>query len=340
MTIVSSAVPVPTGRSRLVSIWLAVVGALAALLLCPYVLSQYQTVVLTYGLVMSIAAMGLNLLLGYTGLLSFGHSAFFGIGAYTVAMIARDVGSVSMEASIAAAALASGAIAGLFGIACVRHTRIFFGILTLALSQVLWSFVFKFYLVTGGTDGIRVSYSSVKLLGGLIDFHGKGAFQRFTLSYYYYVLAFFVVSIAALWVVVRSPFGMALKAIRDNEMRASFVGISTGPYKWLAFVISGIFTGIAGALWAPLGGHVTPEALYWPLSGEIVFMVVLGGFRSFLGPVVGAVLFNYLKTYAIAATEYWQLVLGLLLVVLVLALPHGLIGTVQRLAARRSRPIK
>jgi branched-chain amino acid transport system permease protein len=137
-----------------------------------------------------------------------------------------------------------------------------------------------------------------------------------------------------MWVIVHSPFGKALQAIRDNEVRARFVGISVRRYRWIAFVISGLFTGLAGILWVPLNGLTTPDILYWPFSGEIVFMTVLGGFRTFAGPIIGAVVFNYLKVYAVATSEYWQLLLGLVLVILVLALPAGIVGTVSRLYTR------
>src|SRR5581483_3216514 len=211
--------------------------------------------------------------------------------------------------------------------------RIFFGILTLALSQVLWSLAYKFFWVTGGTDGLRVPRNAITLVGGLLDFKGSGAYQRFIYSYYYYVLALFVIAVAIMWVIVHSPFGKALQAIRDNETRASFVGIRVRRYRWVAFVISGCFTGLAGILWVPLNGLTTPDILYWPFSGEIVFMTVLGGFRTFTGPIVGAVVFNYLKTYAVGFTVYWQAFLGIVLVVLVVALPTGIVGTVRLLAA-------
>ena len=310
---------------------------LAALAAVPYVADIYQTQLLTYGLVFAIAALGFNLLLGYTGLLSFGHSAYFGTGAYAVAFVVRDLGMHSMELCILGGLAATLLVAALFGYVCVRHTRIFFGILTLALSQVLWSLAFKFFWVTGGTDGIRVASNKLTLLGGLIDFQGRGAFQRFVFAYYYYVLALFALSTILMWVIVHSPFGKALQAIRDNETRASFIGIPVKRYRWIAFVISGSFAGLAGVLWVPLNGLTTPDILYWPFSGEIVFMTVLGGFRTFAGPIIGAVVFNYLKTYAVASSEYWQLLLGLVLVSLVLALPAGIVGTVRNLYVRFAR---
>jgi len=311
--------------------------------LLPRFAGIYQIELITYGLAFAIAALGFNLLLGYTGLLSFGHSAYFGTGAYTVAFIARDLGIHSMELSILGALVSSLLVSALFGYVCVRHTRIFFGILTLALSQVLWSLAFKFFWITGGTDGLRVPRTGVTLLGGLIDFKGAGAYQRFVFSYYYYVLAIFVIAALIMWVIVHSPFGKALQAIRDNETRAGFVGIRVRRYRWIAFIISGVFTGLAGALWVPLNGLTTPEVLYWPFSGEIVFMTVLGGFRTFIGSMVGALAFNYLKVYAVASSQYWQLVLGSVLVAIVLVLPSGIVGAfgqpppwVSRAAASRS----
>jgi branched-chain amino acid transport system permease protein len=331
--------PDPAARSgpSIKLLLLFVVPAVVVLALLPRFVDPYQTVLLTYGLIMAIAALGFNLLLGYTGLLSFGHSAYFGAGAYTVAFIVRDLGAQSMELCILGGLLGTLVVSALFGFVCVRHTRIFFGILTLALSQVLWSLAFKFFWVTGGTDGIRVASAKLTLLGGLIDFKGSGSFQRFVFAYYYYVLAIFVVATVIMWVVVHSPFGKALQAIRDNEVRAQFVGVRVQRFRWVAFVISGLFTGLAGILWVPLNGLTTPDILYWPFSGEIVFMTVLGGFRTFSGPIVGAVIFNYLKTYAVASTEYWQMLLGVVLVILVMVLPTGIVGMLARIGAKLRR---
>jgi branched-chain amino acid transport system permease protein len=199
---------------------------------------------------------------------------------------------------------------------------------------VLWSLAYKFFWVTGGTDGLRVPFGSLTLLGGLLDFKGRGGYEAFITYYYYYVLGLFCIATVLMWVIVHSPFGKALQAIRDNETRAQFLGIQILRYRWLAFLISGGFTGLAGILWVPLNGLVTPDILYWPFSGEIVFMTVLGGFRSFTGPIVGAVVFNYLRTYAVASTEYWQMLLGIVLVVLVMVLPTGIVGTIARLYSK------
>ena len=310
------------------------VPILIVLALVPVIAGTYQTQLLTYGLTLAIAALGFNLLLGYTGLLSFGHSAYFGAGAYAVALMMRYLGVSSMELFLLGGIVCSAALAALFGVVCVRHTRIFFAILTLALSQVLWTLAYKFFWITGGTDGLRVPFSKLTLLGGLIGFPGADAFARFISFYYYYVLVVFCVCTALMWLIVHSPFGKTLQAIRDNETRARFLGVRIWRYRWLAFLVSGIFTGLAGTLWVPLNGLTTPDVLYWPQSGKIVFFAVLGGFRNFSGPIVGAVLFNYLEVYAIALTEYWQITLGAILIILVTFLPAGIVGTAQRLSAK------
>lgn len=313
---------------------------LIVLLLVPAVAGIYQTQLLTYGLIFAIAALGFNLLLGYTGLLSFGHSAYLGVGAYAVAFMVRYLGVSSMELYMIGGVLVTAAVSALFGFICVRYTRIFFAILTLALSQVLWTLAYKFFWITGGTDGLRVPYSDMTLLGGLIGFSGSGTYVKFIHTYYYYVLVVFCICVAVMWLIVHSPFGKTLQAIRDNETRARFLGVRIIPYRWLAFLVSGMFTGLAGVLWVPLNGLTTPDILYWPQSGEIVFFTVLGGFRNFTGPIIGAVVFNYLETWAVAETEYWQFMLGAVLIGLVLFVPGGLVGTASRLTAKLMAKVK
>ena len=323
--------PAATRSPLWIAIWAVPIAALLAVL--PWVLEPYRTIQLAYGLIFAIAGLGFNLLLGYTGLLSFGHSAYFGVGAYAVAFMVKYLHVQSMELFLIGTVVASLLVTALFGYVCVRYTRIFFSILTLALSQVLWSLAFKFFWVTGGTDGLRVP--TPKLLGAVVESEDK--IQFLSHSYYYYVLALFVACVAVMWLIVHSPFGKALQAIRDNETRARFVGIRIRRYRFVAFLVSGVFTAIAGALWVPLNGLTTPDALVWTFSGEIVFMSVLGGFRNFTGPIVGAVVYNYLKDFAVGFTVYWQTLMGVVLVVLVLMLPTGIVGSAKLLAAMARR---
>jgi branched-chain amino acid transport system permease protein len=321
----------PRDRS-LLRLAAAMAPVLLLLILLPTFVETYQVQLLTYGLIAAIAALGFNLLLGYTGLLSFGHSAYFGLGAYTVAFVLQRLGPHSMELYILIGIPVVAIASALFGYVCVRHTRIFFGILTLAISQVVYSLALKFYWVTGGSDGLRVPRPA--LLLGLLNFSGPRGFHQFITSYYYYVLAIFVVCVVLMWVVVHSPFGKALQAIRDNEVRARFLGLRIRRFRWISFVVSGTVTGLAGILWVPLNGLTTPDVLYWTFSGEIVFSALLGGFRNFTGPIVGGIVFTYLKTYAVATTEYWQLLLGVVLVTLVLVLPTGIVGGLSTLGLR------
>ena len=251
-----------------------------------------------------------------------------------MALIVKYLKVSSLEILIVGGILASAAISALFGFLCVRYTKIFFGILTMALSQVLWSLAFKFFWVTGGSDGLRVPTPS--LLGTHIA-PGEDKMTYLAHRYYYYVLAIFLVCTAIMWVIVHSPFGKALQAIRDNETRAEFVGVQVWHYRWVAFVVSGTYTGLAGALWVPLNGLTTPDILHWTFSGEIVFFTVLGGFGTFAGPIVGAIVFNYLKTFAVGYTVYWQMFLGVVLVTMVMALPTGIMGMVGRLTQRLRR---
>ena len=322
---------VPRNRS-----WLRLAATIAPILLLlillPTFVGTYQIQLVTYGLIAAIAALGFNLLLGYTGLLSFGHSAYFGIGAYAVAFVVQHLGPHSMEVYLLIGIPVVAIVSALFGYVCVRHTRIFFGILTLAISQVVYSLALKLYWVTGGSDGLRVPRPA--LLLGLLNFSGPRGFQQFITSYYYYVLAIFLVCVILMWVIVHSPFGKALQAIRDNEVRARFLGLRIRRFRWISFLVSGTFTGLAGILWVPLNGLTTPDVLYWTFSGEIVFSALLGGFRNFSGPIIGGIVFTYLKTYAVATTEYWQLLLGVVLVTLVLVLPTGIVGGLSTLGLR------
>jgi len=303
----------------------------AVLILIPYVVPPYQAYLLSSGLTYAIAGLGFNLLLGYTGLLSFGHAAYFGMGAYAVAFLVKYLHTGSMELFLLGGVIAAALVSALIGFVCVRYTRIFFSILALALAQVLWSLALKFYWVTGGTDGLRVPTPT--LLGGLVS-NPEDKMDFLSGPYYYLVLLFFFAAVAVMWVIVNSPFGKALQAIRDNETRAAFVAVRVRRSRWIAFVVSGAFTGLAGALWVPANGLITPDFMYWTFSGKIVFFAVLGGFRTFAGPIIGAVVFNYLEYFAVATTDYWQLVLGAILVFLVMALPTGLVGTLGRLALK------
>jgi branched-chain amino acid transport system permease protein len=300
-------------------------GALVILLVLPRLVSAYQLMMVESGLAYGIMALGLNVLLRYCGLLSFGHGAYFATGAYSVGLLCMYFPEhFSFELAIAAALASSFVVSALFGFLCVRNTRIFFSILSLALSMLIFAILYKAYYYTGGSDGIRIAIPT--FFGH--EFEGMRRIHFLLGPYYYILLGSFVISVLLLLAIVNSPLGKALQATRDNELRAEMIGIRVRRYRWYGFVISGIFTGLAGALWSFVNGHITPEISDWVFSGEIVYMVLLGGFMVFEGPIVGALVFTYLKLYAIAATEYWMLIIG---GTLVLLLPGGVTGGIQSL---------
>ena len=309
-------------------------GAFVILLILPRVLSAYQLMMVESGLTYGVMALGLNLLLRYCGLLSFGHAAYFATGAYAVGLLNMYFPeSFSFELAVLAALGSSFVVSALFGFLCVRNTRIFFSILTLALSMLIFAILYKAYYYTGGSDGIRIEIPT--FFGH--EFEGMRRVHFLIGPYYYIVLGGFAIAVLLMRAIVSSPFGKALQATRDNELRAEMIGIRVRRYRWYAFVISGMCTGFAGALWSFVNGHITPEISDWVFSGEMVYMVLLGGFMVFEGPIVGAILFTYLKLYAIASTEYWMLIIGGTLVFLVLLLPGGVVGGIQSLY-RRLKP--
>ena len=202
--------------------------------------------------------------------------------------------------------------------------------------MLIFAILVKAYEYTGGSDGIRIEIPT--FFG--YEFEGMRRVQFLIGPYYYILLGVFTLATLVMLAFVNSPFGKTLQATRDNELRAEMIGVRVKRFRWYAFVLSGTFTGLAGAVWSFVNGHITPEVSDWVFSGEIVYMVLLGGFMVFEGPIVGALLFTYLKLYAISSTEYWMLIIGATLVFLVLLLPGGVMGGLRGLIVRLkgSRP--
>lgn len=309
----------------------AYMGVFILLLFLPFLLPIYQLMLIESGLTFAILSLGFNLLLRYTGLLSFGHGALFATGAYAVGMMGKYYPHLyRIEIIIPVALIASFAVSAIFGFICVRHTRIFFSILALAVSMVMFALLVKLYNLTGGSDGLHIDLPI--MLGK--SYQGMKRFEFLSGAFYYFLLLSFVGCSILMFAIVNSPFGKALQSIRDNEVRAEMIGIRVRRYRWYAFIISGLFCGFGGALWSFVNGHVTPEISEWVFSGEIVYMTLLGGFMVFEGPIVGAILFTYLKLYAVSITQYWMFIIGATLVILVLLLPEGIAGGFARLVKK------
>nr|WP_255575118.1 branched-chain amino acid ABC transporter permease [Caldovatus aquaticus] len=284
-----------------------------------------------------VALLGLNLLFGYGGLVSFGHAMFVAAGAYAAAVVTGVWRIESFEAVLLAAAAAGLALALPVGALCARYTKIFFGMLTLAFGMLFHSFLFKFYGLTGGDQGMRVRRPT--LLGLEFEELDKTAFL--VGPYYWYCLAVAALLALLMWRIVRSPFGLALRAQRDNPRKAEYLGVEVRRTRFVAFLVSAAFGAVGGAMLAVPTGLADPELAYWTHSGTLVFMTLLGGFAHFAGPLLGALAYVLLQDWLMSLTPYWRLLLGAVLALIVLACPQGLMGLPAllraRLAARRRR---
>jgi branched-chain amino acid transport system permease protein len=317
------ALPRPAG------LWM-LLGLLAAMALLPLIASPYAVVLMLPFIAYGIALLGFNLLFGTTGMLSFGHALFLGVGAYTAAVLTSKFGVLSFELILATGALASGIVSLAVGALCVRYTRIFFGMLTLAFGMLFHSFLYKFYGVTGGDQGMRV------LRPLLLGMEWRGGKTAFLIGpFYYYALALFALLGLAMWRITQSPFGLHLRAIRENAGKAAYVGVQIFRMRLVAFVISAVYGGIGGTILAVTTGLADPELAYWTHSGNLVFMAVLGGSGTFAGPVIGALAFVVLQDFVMSVTQYWRFVMGGTLVLLVVFLPQGLSGAIELLTFRR-----
>ena len=301
----------------------------------PWLGSRFYTFLATDIAILALFAVSLNLLLGYTGLVSFGHAAYFGIGAYTCAILMKTHG-VPFGPALAAASLSAAACALVFGLFCVRSSRIYFSMLTLAFAQIVWAVCFKWNSVTGGEQGLNnVPYPDLEWMAALPLLGDLRSGDR----YYLLVLVLTGVAFAAMRRIVDSPFGRILTAIRENPERAEFVGVNVHRYQLASFVVAGGFAGFAGALFGLFNRGVFPDFAHWSKSAEVLIMAILGGFGSFWGPAVGAGVLVLLNQQITSYTQYWPLILGAMLIVLLFVFPGGIVGALQagvrRLRERR-----
>jgi branched-chain amino acid transport system permease protein len=278
-------------------------------------------------LVLGLAAMGFNMLLGFTGVMSFGHAAYFGLGAYGAGLTLKFL-AASTPLAILLGTLLGGLAGTLFGLLIVRRRGVYFAMVTVAFGQVAFYVAYSWNDLTGGYDGLRGFVRAPIHLGpALIDIASNPN------TFYYFVLFVFAVAVGLMAFILRSPFGRTLVAIRENERRARFLGIPIERHIWLSFSISCFFTALAGSLYALLNNFADPMALHYSLSGEIVIMTVMGGMRAFWGPLLGAAVFVVLQDYISSMTVNWMSFIGLIFVLVVLFFPRGLLGMLQRRGA-------
>jgi branched-chain amino acid transport system permease protein len=300
--------------------WVLVV--FVAALTIPWIGTRYDTFLATQIAINALFAVSLNLLLGTTGLVSFGHVAYFGIGSYVCGILMK---TYAMPFSIALPAAALGAAFGalVFGFFCVRLTKIYFAMLTLAFSQIIWAICFKWNDVTGGDQGLPdVPYPDLDWMSSIPFLDGV----RISDKFYLLTLIIVMLSLAAMQRIITSPFGLMLKTIRENPERTASIGLNVRGYELAAFVIAGGFAGIAGALFGIFNRGVFADYVYWPKSAEVMIMTILGGIDHFWGPVIGAATMVLLNQEITSYTEYWPFVLGFILLVLLFVFPGGIAG--------------
>jgi len=296
---------------------LLILAVLLALFFIPAFLSKYSVYLLTVVLFTSLLATSLNISLGYGGMLPLHQTVFFGVGAYAAALLLNKSPLLPLLSflSFLAAPLVSAGVALIIGAICVRLRGLYFGMMTLAIGQLVWAIVYRWYEFTGGDDGI----------------HGiavPDVLHSISAAYY---ISLIVVSACLLiiYIILNSPFGIALQAVRDNPQRCESIGINIHRHQLIAFVLSGFFSGVAGVLFVILERSVSPSLLFWSESAELLIMVLLGGMFTFMGPAFGATVIIVLEVFLGVITEYWLLVLGTVLVLIILFLPQGVIGFVQ-----------
>ena len=298
-------------------------------LLVPLLPGKFWTHVSTEILILGLFAMSFNLLYGYMGQISFGHAAFFGVGAYASAMVFTQLktagGSIGMFdffLSLLAGPPLAAVAALIVGFFCVRLTGIYFAMLSLAFGELLFYIVFSWYSFTKGDDGIQ----------GLLP----PLFFQDAVNFYYLTLAIVTLAALAMWRITESPFGYIMRTLRDNQRRAAFLGINVRLHMLINFVIAGSFAGLAGALWGPFSRSVNPGLLGWQESGVAVFMTLIGGAGSFVGPMFGSVIYTLLQAVVKMYTVYWPLTIGTIILLIVLFLPGGVLGLIEkRIKARR-----
>ena len=281
------------------------------LLFLPLAVSRFYVYITAVIFVTALLAMSLNVVVGHGGMYQFHHAAFYGVGAYTFALILTKT-DLPIWVGFAAAPVCASAVGLVIGWFCVRLNKLYFGMLQISLGSLIWAIVFRWYDLTGGDDGIHGI--------PIPDFIG-------TISRsYYFILLVLAACVVVMYVMYRSPFGKTLQAVRDNPERCEAVGIHVRRHQLLGIVIATFFAGIAGMLFVVVEGSVFPDLLFWVLSLEVFIMCLLGGWFTFAGPILGAAIVVALRTFVGVYTEYWTLILGVLLILLIFFLPEGVMG--------------
>ncbi len=276
--------------------------------------SDYAVILLNEIIVWGLFALAFNLLFGITGMLSFGQALFYGFGAYVTGLMVTHFGASWFVPSILIGMVAVIVIGYFLGLITIRLSGVYFTMLTLAFAQLGWEIVFKWYSFTGGDDGIQGIYPP--------------DFLNSPLRYYYFSLILVVISV---WVIKKfadSPYGLTLRCIRQNPIRVNFLGLKVRNYQLGVYIVSGIFTALAGSLMTGINGSIHPDMLNWTTSGEVILMSVMGGISQFYGPFLGAGIIVVIEDIIGAYTEYWSFIIGIIMLIIVLLFPKGVLGEI------------
>ncbi|OPY01575.1 MAG: leucine/isoleucine/valine transporter permease subunit [Syntrophorhabdus sp. PtaB.Bin047] len=299
-----------------------VIAALIVLFLLPLFLDRFYVYLAAIILLTGLCATSLNFVLGYGGVFQFHHAVFYGIGAYGTALMIIKSG-LSPWLGFVVGPVAAGIVGFVIGVICIRLSKLYFGMLQISLGSLVWAIVYRWYSFTGGDDGIH----GVPLPDIISSPNGA----------YYFTLTVTALSMFVLYRMIRSPFGSALQGIRDNPVRSEMIGVNVKLQQLIALTIAGFFGGVAGSLFVVVDNTVFPDMMFWTLSLELIIMCLLGGWFSFLGPMVGAGIIVLLRTYVSGLTVYWAFILGIIMMLVIFFLPNGVLGYLDRFVKKKAR---
>ncbi len=299
-----------------------VIAALVVLLCFPLFLDRFYVYLTAIILLTGLCATSLNFVLGYGGVFQFHHAVFYGVGAYGTALMITKSG-LSPWLGFIVGPVAAAIVGLVIGVICIRLSKLYFGMLQISLGSLVWAIVYRWYSFTGGDDGIH----GVPLPDIISSSNGS----------YYFTLIVTAVSMFILYRMIKSPFGSALQGIRDNPVRSEMIGVNAKLQQLLALSIAGFFGGVAGSLFVVVDNTVFPDMMFWTLSLELIIMCLLGGWLSYLGPMVGAAVIVLLRTYVSGITGYWALVLGVIMMAVIFFLPNGVLGYLDRFVKKKVR---
>jgi branched-chain amino acid transport system permease protein len=303
---------------------ITVLAALAILIAFPFGVPRFYTYILALIITTGLLSTSMNLVLGYGGIYQFHHAVFYGVGAYASAVMIMKLG-YSPWVSFVVGPLAAALMSLIMGLICIRLSKLYFGMLQVSLGSLVWMITNRWYSFTGGDDGLH----GIRMPDLISSSFGS----------YYFVIIVGGLSFLLMYIIIRSPFGSTLQGIRDNAVRSQAIGVNVRLHQLIGLVLAGFFGGVAGVMFVVVDNSVFPDMMFWSLSMEITVMALLGGWHTFFGPLLGACIIILLRTFASSYTEYWTLILGIILMLVIIFLPEGVLGYGIKRLSRKKKPV-